>query len=729
MKRLSFPAFTLLAYFLFFLLPYLSQSQQAGISIQTGQVLFKNEQWKFKAGDSAEWAKPNYDDRHWQISTNSLLKNKALWKAKRGWFRLEFKLSKSKLWTDYNLIIRQFGRSELYLDGRRLAHITATDPDDSTSQLAIMQLPFAITDTNTHVLALRYSFRSSPLYYASTNQEAFNIWLEPSNQSIFNQLLSTAWNAGIGGILAGLFGILSLLHFLFFRANPNQRVHLVLAFSTFFFTLFFVLSMMDGFTGTLTQKSLLDLGQILSIHLAFGLLLTAVYTYLKRRHGWFFYLIIALLLTGFTHQCFIGPVPDNLAFVPFILLTLDYIRVSWLGKRYGSPDDKLPWNSLRFSFFAFVLMICLVIATAITDIIIDLDGNAFIFVFFLVIFVFAVILSIPIGLSLSLVQDYTHAYRSMRLNLEEVQKLSAKTLAQEQEKQQILATQNETLERQVKERTAELNQSLETLKTTQTQLIQKEKMASLGELTAGIAHEIQNPLNFVNNFSEVSGELLNELQEERAKSLKEQNKELENELLADLQQNMQKITHHGQRASSIVRSMLAHSRTSSGQKEPTNLNALVDEYLRLAYHGQRAAQATFNCQLITDFSTDIPTITLAAQDIGRVLLNLFNNAFYALQQKQQLAGTSYEPTLWVSTFLRDNNTAEIRIRDNGMGIPKAIIQKVFQPFFTTKPTGEGTGLGLSLSYDIITKAHQGMLDAVSTEGEGTEFIITLPLDK
>lgn len=716
-----------LLYIFILLLPFFAQSQQVGINIQKGQYFFKDDQWKFMAGDSVEWAKLNYNDGHWQKANSSLRDNKALAKSKKGWFRLQFSLSKRTSETDYSLILQQFGNSELYLDGQLLATTHTSDSQDAASQLRLMQIPFTVKDTATHVIALRYSFRSSPIYYASTNQEAFKVWLEPLHQAMLSQLVNTAWNAGVGGMLAGLFGILSLLHFLFFRANPNQRVHLILAFTTFCFTIMFALSTIDGFTGTLTQKSLLDVGQVLTVHLGLGLLLAAVYTFLKRPRGWFFYLIIVLLTVSYGYQCFIGPLKDGQFFIPFSLVLIDYIRVSWLGKKHGGSNDKLPWNSLRFSFFAFLMLILLGIIMGVIESFIGLGDNAFILAFVVLIFVFAVFLGIPVGLSLSLVQDYTHTYRTMRLHLEEVQKLSAQNLAQEQEKQHILATQNETLERQVSERTAELNQSLDSLKATQAQLIQKEKMASLGELTAGVAHEIQNPLNFVNNFSEVSVDLLEELQEEKVKSPEQQDIELENEILADLRQNLQKITHHGQRASSIVRSMLAHSRTSSGQMEPTNLNALADEYLRLAYHGQRATHPTFNCQLTTKFSADIPTLNLVAQDMGRVLLNLFGNAFYALHQKQQLITDTYEPTIWVSTASKEDKTVEMRVRDNGMGIPPAILQKIFQPFFTTKPTGEGTGLGLSLSYDIVTKGHQGSLEVSSTEGEGTEFIITLPI--
>lgn len=268
----------------------------------------------------------------------------------------------------------------------------------------------------------------------------------------------------------------------------------------------------------------------------------------------------------------------------------------------------------------------------------------------------------------------------------------------------------------------ELRQSLDTLRTTQTQLIQSEKMASLGELTAGIAHEIQNPLNFVNNFSDVSVELLDELREEQDATIRD-------ELLTDLKQNLHKISHHGGRASSIVKGMLEHSRTSTGQREPTDLNALADEYLRLAYHGLRAKDKTFNAQFSTDLDASLGLVSVVPQDLGRVLLNLFTNAFYAVQQRQKQSGSatspSYQPTVRVETRCADGQ-AQIQIIDNGTGIPESAKQKIFQPFFTTKPTGEGTGLGLSLAYDIVTKGHGGTLTVESREGEGAEFIIKLP---
>ncbi|MGQ2983178.1 ATP-binding protein [Flavobacterium sp.] len=298
-------------------------------------------------------------------------------------------------------------------------------------------------------------------------------------------------------------------------------------------------------------------------------------------------------------------------------------------------------------------------------------------------------------------------------------------LEREEERNRLIAQQKMELEQLVEERTAELTHSLAELKQTQNQLIQSEKMASLGELTAGIAHEIQNPLNFVNNFSEVSIELLDELKEELAKGDTEE----AIAIAGDVSQNLEKINHHGRRADSIVKGMLQHSRASSGQKEPTDINALADEYLRLAYHGLRAKDKSFNAELITHFAQDLPKVNTIPQDLGRVLLNLFTNAFYATQQKSlqlQSSGDVYKPVLTVTT-MQIGNEIEIRVRDNGTGIPEEIQDKILQPFFTTKPTGEGTGLGLSLSYDIVVKGHGGTIDIESEEGEGSVFIIMLPL--
>jgi two-component system, NtrC family, sensor kinase len=306
---------------------------------------------------------------------------------------------------------------------------------------------------------------------------------------------------------------------------------------------------------------------------------------------------------------------------------------------------------------------------------------------------------------------------------------------------------NKTLHRQK----IEIENSLDQLKSTQAQLIQSEKMASLGELTAGIAHEIQNPLNFVNNFSEVSAELVEEMQEVRAKKQDEkretrgerrdESEELEDEILGDIKQNLEKINHHGKRADAIVKGMLAHSRTGSGEKEPTDINSLAGEYLNLAYQSFKSKNEGVDIKLITDLDPTIPKIELVRADIGKVLLNILNNAFYACTSTSISTDTSKfdvrnskfdiplnHPTVGITTKTlgdkSDSYRVQISISDNGSGIPDAIKDKIFQPFFTTKPTGQGTGLGLSLSYDIV-KAHGGEIKVISKEGEGTEFLIIL----
>ncbi len=306
-----------------------------------------------------------------------------------------------------------------------------------------------------------------------------------------------------------------------------------------------------------------------------------------------------------------------------------------------------------------------------------------------------------------------------------------------------IALRKVELEALVAERTAELTKqkeelefTLNELRATQAQLIHSEKMASLGELTAGIAHEIQNPLNFVNNFSEVNIELISELNEERKKEIRDfKNEEV---LLRDLKENEQKISHHGKRAEAIVRGMLQHSRTSSGKKEPTDINALADEYLRLAYHGLRAKDKSFNATMITEFDETIGKINVIPQDIGRVLLNLITNAFYAVTAPPPPKGgikndqIEYKPTVIVRTsYLPPSGGMRgavcVSVSDNGPGIPAAIIDKIFQPFFTTKPTGQGTGLGLSISYEIITKGHGGELKVDNQPGKGVTFTIMLPI--
>ncbi|WP_121356491.1 sensor histidine kinase [Flavisolibacter nicotianae] len=305
---------------------------------------------------------------------------------------------------------------------------------------------------------------------------------------------------------------------------------------------------------------------------------------------------------------------------------------------------------------------------------------------------------------------------------------------QEEEQHRIVTARKAELEALVAERTAELQQqkeellhALQDLKATQAQLIQREKMASLGELTAGIAHEIKNPLNFINNFSELNVELAAEIgQSINQMAIGNKEKDSLSLLLHDLVENQKKIYEHGNRADSIVKAMLQHSRKTSGQKQPVDINAFVEEYLRLSYHGIRAKDGMFNVIIETHFDPALKQVTINGEEIGRVLLNLFSNAFYAVTEKKKNKGSDYEPTVQVSTRKRGGRL-EICVKDNGMGIAEKVKEKIYQPFFTTKPTGEGTGLGLSLSYDIVTKGHGGELKVETKEGQGSEFIVSIPL--
>jgi two-component system NtrC family sensor kinase len=701
-----------------------------GDSLATNYALTDNA-WHFRAGDSTGWNNPRYDARLWTTINpeTDLNENLDLWKKGRGWFIKRFRFRDLRN-QDAAITIQQFGRSEVYLDGRRIAVLKPDGYDSGGSQRITTLVPIRIADSNWHTLAVRYAFRADPQLSAVVDKAPFQTEFGLMQKAMPRLLDRQRTSSGMGYLITGLFGLLGILHWLFYRANPAQRVNRVLAATMLTFSVGFLFNETNDSTGTLTLDSLCGALSRAGISIATVLLLLSVNTYVGRRPGWTFWSLAGLSIVAMLYSIGIGPVPYDLYWVPACLILVEYVRVSWLAKRRNpDADARLPWNSLKITLYALFAMLLLGVAVGISLSVFSLNYDVLEWIEIpLKILVLVAMFSVPLGLSLSLVRDYARTYQSLRQKYDEVEQLSAQTLRQEQEKQQLLASQNERLEQQVADRTAELEQSLADLHETQNQLIQREKLASLGELMAGIAHEIQNPLNFVNNFSEVSTELVTEIEEEQHRP--DRDEALETELLGDLKQNLQKITHHGHRASSIVKGMLEHSRKSTGTKEPTNLNALCDEYFRLAYHGFRAQEkhgstGRFNCELKMNLDPTIGEVNLIQQDMSRVLLNLINNGFYAVQQRQKTDKTGYQPFVSITTKRLDDRV-EIRISDNGTGIPDSLKQKIFQPFFTTKPTGEGTGLGLSLSYDIVTKGHGGEMMVESTEGEGTEFIIRLP---
>jgi two-component system NtrC family sensor kinase len=701
-------------------------AQVVNLEPPSADRIMKVGKWRFAAGDSTVWSNPDYNDKKWRnIGPRvSLSDNAGLWKTGRGWFRATLryrKLSDVRI----TMSIRQFGSSEFYLDGKLLAVLRPPAFDSGGSQRINAFIPIPISDTANHVLAIRYAFRKDPLIGTSVNKVPLLVSFQKEQHAVIDIMDSESNSTGIDYLLGSIFSVLSLFHLLFYRANRSQRVNLALALTMFSFSLIFLIDQLDNSTGSLTFSSLLRILQWIITNISLGLLLLSVYIYLGRRLGFIFWGIIITLVVIVGLIIYSRTIRQENTVIPFLLVIIEYIRVSWVAKRRkADPQARLPWNSLKFSLYSILGLTLLAGSAALLSNGFSNENTADWLTVPMVVLGLATIFSIPIGLSFSLVGDYAHTYQSLRQQLVRVNELSAQTLAQEQEKQQLLANQNVELERLVTDRTTELNKSLIELRETQSQLVQREKLASLGELTAGIAHEIQNPLNFVNNFSEVSAELVAELEEEKQKPVRDS--ELETELLGDLKLNLEKITHHGGRASAIVKGMLEHSRTSAGNKQPTNLNALADEYLRLSFQGQRSKDKTFTCKLITDFDPTLGPVNLVSSEIGRVLLNLFNNAFYAVRQRQLLNQADYEPTVWVSTKLK-NDVVDIRVRDNGSGIAEEVRAKIFQPFFTTKPTGEGTGLGLSLSYDIVTKGHSGTLNVDSQEGEYTQFDLTLPM--
>jgi two-component system, NtrC family, sensor kinase len=689
---------------------------------QKGILIYKN--WKIKYEDNNEFSKPNFDDSKWD--TTSIDKKFSdfppIEKNRVGWFRKKFFVDSSIVGKPYIMKIIITGAAEIYLNGKLIHELGKVNADDKKCKTIFyhVALPHSITfnTPGEQVFAIRFLFTPRNKLDGSFKLYPLSIRLQKLEGYVEKQLSETMSDSLIDGICFGLFFMMAFIHFFFYYFFRSQKFNVSFSISMLLFGIQFLINrggfIYEDFNSFVYIRIIAQVIYLFA-HLV---LLNAIYDYLQYPKRILFWGVIALFLVGniLTFVQLISPIFKGLF---YFLLILNYIFLIWKSNKNKTPNGKVMKEAVIIFvafFFSFVLLtifyagfesinnpsqanMIMAILSPITVVLISVGPQ----------------LSVSAAISLSLAKEFVKTNISLSQKLEEIEKLS-------EEKQHILSTQNEYLEKQVTQRTSELNQSLENLKVTQNQLIQSEKLASLGELTAGIAHEIQNPLNFVNNFSEMSVELGQELNEELEKDSID--KGLVKELMDDLIQNQEKISHHGKRASSIVKGMLEHSRTSTGQKELTDINALADEYLRLSYHGLRAKDKSFNADFKTDFEKNLPQIKVISQDLGRVVLNLINNAFYAVGQLSKLS-KDYKPLVVVTTKSIDNQIV-ITIKDNGTGMPEAVKAKIFQPFFTTKPTGQGTGLGLSLSYDIITKGHGGTLECESVEGEGTTFTIKLP---
>ena len=688
-------------------LGYAQKSKPFQIDSLPKQGILLDKGWKWHAGDNPDFAKVDFDDSKWVDidPTKDIMDLTALRDSKVSWLRLTFDIDTNLTKKGLALLVWQNGASEIYIDNQKFQQfgsisknikiINAAQPWGKATFLPIS------SKHRKYTIAIRFGFDSQIKYFKwfGWTNHALRIIICEENNSEINNLRQDLFTSKLLDIFKiGIFLLLTILHLILYFNYKRQKGNLIMgiyallagfAFVTSYcFKTSFNLETVFLFTWMTAAFNILTIVAVIEL---------GYYLFSIRKGLSYLFLIVLCLLSIPIHYYFY----DTGWLIIVMLMLLVSCEIIRLGIIATTKKDIS--NSQRIIIFGGIISVIFYIAAIVISANTDLT--------FLIHLSYNIsYLSLPISFSLFLSFEFAIANKSLEKQLQKVKTLS-------NEKQQILSTQNETLEKQVAERTTELQHSLDKLKTTQAQLIQSEKLASLGELTAGIAHEIQNPLNFVNNFSELSIDLANELKDEISKS--EKDWELIDELTTDLSENQQKINHHGKRASSIVKGMLEHSRTSTGVKELTNINALADEYLRLAYHGLRAKDASFNSNFQTDFDENLPKIEVIPQDFGRVLLNLINNAFYAVKDVES-------PLVIVSTEKIDNQII-IKVKDNGVGMSEATKAKIFQPFFTTKPTGQGTGLGLSLAYDIITKGHGGTINVESMEGEGTTFIIKLPI--
>jgi two-component system, NtrC family, sensor kinase len=710
-----------------------------------------NNGWKFHAGDDPGFASPEYDDTEWEPidPTVNVLELPPVTRSDIGWIRLRITKGSDLTNQPLALLISQNIASEIYLNGQ-LTYKFGTISKDIDKIVAYNPAanspnrgkPFAVPveDKSDLLIAVRFAVQPNINYEIGGNLSPLMLIRLNSVNEAFDQVWKNERHFPINNTFrVGAYLILAFLHLAFFIYNPSQKAYL-------FFFLFAICYVPADILQFNLPSEVEALYTTTLLYYAFweisGLfLMTALYRLLGQKLGWIYWILVLATIAGF----FL----NNWVYSTFViqnLVSLELVRTSLKALKLKTRGAWiLATGAISFLIFqgAFIVGFYFKLSywfIPISEIHLLAD----------LLYVIAA-LSIPVATTIYIALDFAFTGHALQEKLVEVEKLSERTIEQEKEKREILSSVNETLEKQVSKRTQELRESLENLKATQAQLVQSEKMASLGELTAGIAHEIQNPLNFVNNFSEVSNELIKEIQDIRHKTQDQSIKSEEDEILNDIASNLEKINHHGKRAADIVKGMLQHSRSSSGVKELTDINALADEYLRLAYHGLRAKDKSFNAKFETHLDPTLPKVNIVPQDIGRVVLNLINNAIYAVNDRKKLLAASneplanYEPTVSVSTK-KEGNKVLISVKDNGNGIHPKILGKIFQPFFTTKPTGQGTGLGLSLSYDIV-KAHGGELKVetlsadlsdhnvvkaeaaaqAGNEGEGSRFIIQLPI--
>ena len=672
--------------------------------------------WIFKEGNDTTWASKDISTTGWKKfnPTQLTIKNADKNGKAEGWFRIRFRLDSSFQGLPVGIQMGRWAATDVYIDGRHIVSSGKTGLNGKPykeNQISI-ESPTVVdlVPGVDHILALHIVDHRSPLKSSMLKTElhykSFGNLLEltgPKSQLKdidHYKRFTFYWTLWVS-----VCTVLAIVFWLLYFQNRSAKN---LLFVSIAITSFSIAMFMDAILNIKTEMSFISwAGMFYVKNLFYGLsqatgILFLVYAFSRKVSVPLKLLLIIVAVSGAISDFYFKGALQLPLGILFLLICFYFIISSW--------------KNLRGAQWALVVGI---LSTCIWNVLLAYNSMIYRPAFpfpFVFLYMTGTFLSFPLS---------QMVYVVMRFNeiLLEVQKNANQVIHLTEEKKDQALKQQKVLEEEVAKQTIELRTAFENLKSTQSQLIQSEKMASLGELTAGIAHEIQNPLNFVNNFSDVNTELIDEANEEADKG----NIEGVKTILNDIKDNSEKIIHHGKRADAIVKGMLQHSRTSSGQKEPTDINALADEYLRLAYHGLRAKDKSFNATMKTNFDESIGKVNIIPQDIGRVILNLINNAFYAVDEKKK-QNPNFEPIVTVSTKTvkppLGGLGVEISVKDNGNGIPQKVLDKIFQPFFTTKPTGQGTGLGLSLSYDIV-KAHGGEIRVNTKENEGTEFTIIL----
>lgn len=671
------------------------------------------EGWIFKEGNDTAWAKKDIEVNGWKRFRPVEFSAKQADKTGRaaGWFRIKIKLDASLGDIPLGIDLSTWVASDIYINGELKTSSGNTGqngkPYQPPASLHSHPKPVYLYPGNEYLIAMYVVDYLAPLPPRRLKSE--NRWdthlINITGPNYFSTVIKTIvkWNS-YTTLWFSVCAILSLLFWLLAYQNPNEKnLRLIAACTSFFALNMLFLSVRqfgDNISYTKAMVCTYLSGLFFTLYtLLMPLILAKIF---KRKITRVLKIFLVVYFVISIAGLFLADdIWDITALFALVTVCIYYIISS--RKTMKGPSRAIAAGLLLSLLWALLFFFLVA------------KYQSPLFPYSPLI-VTAMYLSFPLSLLVYVAMRFKEIMNEVRQNAEQVVRLS------EEKKEQALK-QRKLLEEEVARQTVELRNSLENLKLTQSQLIQSEKMASLGELTAGIAHEIQNPLNFVNNFSDVNRELTAELEQEIDKG----NYTDAKAIAKDIRDNEEKINHHGKRADAIVKGMLQHSRSSSGQKEPTDINALCDEYLRLAFHGLRAKDKSFNAKFETHLDETVGKINVMPQDIGRVVLNLINNAFYAVSERKKNGETDYEPMVIVTTK-KEGEKVLIGIKDNGTGIPQKVLDKIFQPFFTTKPTGQGTGLGLSLSYDIV-KAHGGELKVETREGEGTEFTINLHAHK